>query len=93
MRRVLIIATAIAGLVSPLRAQQSETPSPSSRPGPAYPAPGSGRGPAFPKAVSPTDSAEINWFTPQPQYTDPFGANTRWNRWGGRRGWRGDWRW
>jgi hypothetical protein len=88
MRRVLIIATAIACIVSPVRAQQSGTQSLSSRPGPAYPAPGSGRGPAFPKSVSPTDSGEINWFAPQPQYTEPFGPNTRWDRWGGRRGWR-----
>lgn len=76
MRRGLIIAAAIVGILSPARAQR----------GPNFPSPGSDRGPAFPQSVSPTVSNPTNWNTPQPQYTDPSGPNAKWNRWSGRRG-------
>jgi len=81
MRCVLIIA-AIAAVVSAAGAQQ----------GPNYPAPGSNRGSAFPNSVSPTQTNPLNWHAPQPQYTDPYGPNARWNRRWGWRGWRGGWR-
>jgi hypothetical protein len=87
MRCVLIIVTAIASMVLPVRAQQPAAPPPSSQQGPspqqgpAFPSSGSDRGPAFPKSVSPTGSNPTNWVAPQREYTEP--APT-WSRWGER---------
>src|SRR5271167_4214879 len=93
MRRALIIAAAIASIASPVRAQQPDTsnappsstqgpdsPSEDSNRGPNYPKPGSGRGPNYPKGVSPTDSNPTNWIVQEPEYTDPYEPNNRWNR-------------
>jgi len=85
MRCVLMIVAGIIGFILPLRAQQSDTPPPSSLQGPAFPSPGSNRGPAFPKSVSPTGSNPTNWVAPEHEYTEP--APTWSNRW--EKQWRG----
>jgi hypothetical protein len=79
MWRALIVSAAVV-LASPAVAEH----------GPAYPS-DSNRGPAFPSSVSSTQSNPTNWVAPQTEYTDPEGANARWNRWyDARRRW--EWR-
>lgn len=82
MRCTLLIAVAIIAFALPAEAQQ----------GPAYPSPGSSRGPAFPQSVAPSQSNQTNWVKPEGQYTDPYGPNSKRNRWHGW-GWHGGWRW
>jgi hypothetical protein len=73
MQRIVIITTVIACILSPVQAQQ----------GPAYPSPGSDRGDTFPKHVSPTGSNPTNWVKQKREYTDPYGPNSKRNRWYG----------
>lgn len=67
MRCVLIIAVTMACFASPVSAQQ----------GPAYTSPGASRGHAFPKHVSPTQTNPTNWVARKPEYTDPYGPNSK----------------
>jgi len=86
MLYILMIVAGMAGLILPVRAQQPDTPPPSTVQGPAFPSPGSNRGPAFPKSVSPSGSHPTNWVASQPEYTES--APTWSSRWGER--WRGE---
>jgi hypothetical protein len=61
------MAASIACIAFPVCAQR----------GPAYPEPGADRGPAYPKNVSPTDTNPANWIVQTPEYTDPYGPNSK----------------